>query len=231
MRINDVNLGGGLFRLDVEKNRFENNPPTHVMDNIMRDVVSRMNSDKHECTCGCCNNRSKRDDVRGMMKLIHEIFDEQPMLDRGVDFDDTTFIECDSFDEALDVIRQIFGFEEPKKVNSWNRPTFTQTCTCVDNPWTPRMSHEEMLDKSYHETNEGCPIFGRHNDWGEPTPIRRRSFDELERHDSFKRRNGVEGIRCDVKVPQRHMFRTREGFASASDKFAQLEDLLHSINW
>lgn len=53
MRINDVNLGGGLYRLDVEKSCCEPTPPTSVMDNIMRDVVSRM---KGESTCGHPNH-------------------------------------------------------------------------------------------------------------------------------------------------------------------------------
>ena len=45
MRIKDVNLGGGLFRLDTEPTRCGEdvrNVPTHVMDDIMRDVVRRM---------------------------------------------------------------------------------------------------------------------------------------------------------------------------------------------
>lgn len=56
MRIEDVNLGGGLFRLDVTPTAWGenvNNVPTHVMDGIMRDVVNRKKG--NEC-CGRTTN-------------------------------------------------------------------------------------------------------------------------------------------------------------------------------
>lgn len=53
MRIEDVNLGGGLFRLDVTPTAWGenvNNVPTRVMDDIMRDVVNRKKGNER---CGC----------------------------------------------------------------------------------------------------------------------------------------------------------------------------------
>ena len=59
MRIKDVNLGGGLFRLEVEPTHCcENvhNVPTHVMDGIMRDVAHRLENKQSNC----CSNRQER---------------------------------------------------------------------------------------------------------------------------------------------------------------------------
>lgn len=53
MRIKDVNLGGGLYRLEAEPTCYRENVhcvPTHVMDDIMRDVVSKK---RNGIGCGC----------------------------------------------------------------------------------------------------------------------------------------------------------------------------------
>lgn len=57
MRIKDVNLGGGLYRLDVEPTCWGENInciPTHAMDDIMRDVVKKRNSG-----CGCTSTQPR----------------------------------------------------------------------------------------------------------------------------------------------------------------------------
>lgn len=48
MRVKEVNLGRGLSRLEVEATcSCERNIPTHVIDNIMRDIIERK---KNSCT-------------------------------------------------------------------------------------------------------------------------------------------------------------------------------------
>ena len=55
MRVNEVNLGNGLIRLNVEPTcGCERNVPTHVVDEIMRDIIRRKNS--NPCDCGCRHN-------------------------------------------------------------------------------------------------------------------------------------------------------------------------------
>lgn len=55
MRIQDVNLGGGLHRLVAEATCYGENVqcvPTHVMDDIMRDVVRKSHGVRPTCGCG-----------------------------------------------------------------------------------------------------------------------------------------------------------------------------------
>lgn len=59
MRIKDVNLGGGLYRLEAEPTCWGEDVrcvPTHVMDDIMRDVASKKRNGIG-CDCGCNSGR------------------------------------------------------------------------------------------------------------------------------------------------------------------------------
>ena len=52
MRIKETNLGNGLSRLDVEPMfREEENLPTFVVDEIMRDIIERKRSGEKHCKC------------------------------------------------------------------------------------------------------------------------------------------------------------------------------------
>lgn len=51
MKVTPVRLANNLVRLEIEPTcPFEKNIPTHVVDDIMRDVIRRENN--HTCTCG-----------------------------------------------------------------------------------------------------------------------------------------------------------------------------------
>lgn len=57
MKITDVNVGNGVFRLDMTPTHWGENLntiPTSVMDEIARDVASRLRGEQNRsCTCGC----------------------------------------------------------------------------------------------------------------------------------------------------------------------------------
>ena len=87
MRIKDVNLGGGLFRLEVEPTHCcENvhNVPTHVMDDIMRDVTRRVGNKQHN---DCCNQspRAERPWLNGMPRPMQKPMREADGIDIHLD--------------------------------------------------------------------------------------------------------------------------------------------------
>ena len=84
MRIKDVDLGGGLFRLEVEPTHCcENihNVPTHVMDDIMRDVAHRVGNKQNDCCC----HRQERTWLNGMPRPTEHPMREADGIDIHVD--------------------------------------------------------------------------------------------------------------------------------------------------